>query len=396
VRGKDGDGTSDTGIGNRAMLYSGQANGGGVWTYQALTDHGSPVYAEKPVLLISSTGEESVFFRRFGAAGTNGLLGQLALIHRPAAGNFSNPSYLTDDGSQHYMLAGAMNPAGSPAVMLLSVSRAAITPGLVASSLAANNADAEKPAPLAPAAKYRPSQQSSQTLVSAIDPVEWLPLQNQADLAFDLSPDISQLHALQGTTVAITLTLRNLGLGAALNNNPPINVCLYNGVPPNGSQAGCQNIADNMLNFNDETQLVFTATRTSGLQSFFARVTSNGFNGPAANDIVTGTLGSIPAPLLTGVFEDGSLTNAIGVQWMPPEAPGLGGYRLLRSTTSGGPYELVGETTNTYLPDLLLRRGQTYCYVVQAFDDAGILSPNSSEGCGSLQLLSAFLPLVRR
>ncbi len=288
------------------------------------------------------------------------------------------------------MLAGSVNPVSSN-VMLLSIRESPITPGL-----AANQADAQQPTKLAPAAPYRPSQQSSQTLASAIDPVESLALEDQADLAFDPSPDISQLHALQGTTVAITLTLRNLGLGAALNNNPAINVCLYNGVPPNGSQAGCQDIANNMLNFNDETQLVFTATRTSGLQSFFARVTSNGFNGPAANDIVTGRLGSIPAPLLTAVFEDGSLANAIGVQWMPPEVPGLGGYRLLRSTTSGGPYELVGETTNTYLPDLLLRRGQTYCYVVQAFDDSGILSPNSSEGCGSVQLLSAFLPIVRR
>lgn len=397
VRGKDGDGTSDTGIGNRAMLYSGQADGGGVWSYQALTDHGSPVYAEKPLLLISSTGEESVIFRRFGAAGTNGLLGQLALIHRPAGGNFSNPGYLTDDGSQHYMEAGTVNP-GSSNIMLLSVSRAAITPGLAASTLAANNADTEQPAPLAPAAPSPPSQQSTQTLATTGDPVESLALNNQADLALDPNPDISLPHALQGTSVEITITLRNLGLGAALNNNPPIEVCLHNGVPPNGNQLGCQDLAANMnmLNFNDETQFVFTATRTSGLQSFFARVTSNGYNGPSANDIVTGTLGSLPAPLLTGLFADGSLSNAMGVQWMPPGVPGLGGYRLLRSTTPGGPYELVGETSDTYLPDLLLKLGQTSCYVVQAYDDAGILSPNSSEACGSLPLLNAFLPIVRR
>jgi hypothetical protein len=398
VRGKDGDGTSDTGIGNRAMLYSGQANGGGVWSYQALTDHGSPVYAEKPVLLISSTGEESLIFRRFGAAGTNGLLGQLALIHRPAGGNFSNPGYLTDDGSQHYQLAGIVQP-GPPNIMLLSVNRAAITPGLAPSPLAASGAGANKPSlQLAPAASYHPISQSTQTLATAGDPVESLALSNQADLALDPNPAISAPHALQGTTVAITLTLRNLGLDAALSNNPPIEICLHNGVPPNGNQLGCQDLAANIntMNFNDETQFVFTATRTSGLQPFFAQVTSNGYNGSSANDIVTGTLGSILAPLLTGLFADGSLSNAMGVQWMPPGVPGLGGYRLLRSATSGGPYELVGETKDTYLPDLLLRRGQTYCYVVQAYDDTGILSSNSSEACGMLPLLELYMPVIRR
>ncbi len=397
VRGKDGDGTSDTGIGNRAMLYSGQANGAGVWSYQALTDHGSPIFAEKPVMLISSSGDESLVFRRFGAAGTNGLLGQLTLIHKPAGGNFSNPSYLTDDGSQHYQLAGAAS-SGSPSLMLLSVNRGAITPGLAPLPLTASGANVAQSPRLAPAAKYHFSQQSTQTLATAGDPVESLALNNQADLALDPTPDISLPHALQGTTVAITLTLRNLGLGVAISNNPPIEVCLHNGVPPNGNQLGCQDLPANIntLNFNDETQFVFTATRTSGLQPFFARVDSNGYNGLPANDIVTGTLGDIPAPLLTGVFADGSLPNAMDVQWMPPGVPGLGGYRLLRSKTPGGPYELVGETSDTYLPDLMLKLGQTYCYVVQAYDGTGILSPNSSEGCGMLPLLNFYMPVIRR
>ena len=396
VRGYDGDGVSDTGIGNRALLYSGQATGGGVWSYQPLTDRGTPIYAEKPVSLVSSTGEESIVFRRFGAAGTNGLLGQLALIHRPVGGNFSNPAYLTDDGSQHYMLSGSTNP-GPPGIMLLSVSRAAISPGLAPSPLFANGANAAQPPRLAPASKYHLSQPSKQTLATAGDPVESLLLTNQADLALDPGPAISAPHALQGTNVAITLTLRNLGLGAVINN-PSVGVCLYNGVPPNGNQLGCKNLpaSINMLNFNDETQLVFTHTRTSGPQPFFAQATTNDSNDPLANNIVTGTLGSLPAPLLTGLFADGILDNAMDVQWMPPGVPDVGGYRVLRSTTPGGPYQLVGETSDTLLPDLLLKLGQTYCYVVQAYDDVGTLSPYSSESCGALPLLDMYIPVIRR
>jgi hypothetical protein len=394
VRGADGNG-NDIGIGNRAILYTGQANAGGVWSYQALADHGSPVYAEKPVSLISSTGEESVVFRRFGAAGTNGLLGQLALVHRPAGGNFSNPAYLTDDGSQHYMLAGSVNP-GPPNIMLLSVSRDAIAPEPVLSPLSASGANTAQPQ-LVPAAPYHPDQPFTQTLAASGDPVVSLGLKNQADLALDPVPTISAPHALQGTNVAITVTLRNLGLAAVINN-PSIGVCLYDGLPPNGNQLGCHNLpaSINALNFNDETQLVFTPTRTSGLQPFFVRLTTNDLNDPTANNILTGTLGSIPAPLLTGLFADGSLSNAMGVQWMPPGVPGLAGYRVFRSTTPGGPYQLVGETTNTYLPDLLLTLGQTYCYKVQAYDDTGVLSPNSSEDCGVLPLLEMYMPVVRR
>jgi hypothetical protein len=69
---------------------------------------------------------------------------------------------------------------------------------------------------------------------------------------------------------------------------------------------------------------------------------------------------------------------------------------ILRTTTPGSSYELVGETSDTYLPDLLLKRGQVYCYVVQAYDDSGILSPFSSEACRKLPLLDMYISLIQR
>lgn len=392
ARGNDGDGVSDTGIGNRAVLYQGQSNPNGPWTYQLLGDQGSPVFAEKPVLLISATGDESVIFRRFGAAGTNGLLGQLAMTHRAGgAGSFSNPGYLTDDGSQHYQSTAAINP--SAGISILAVNRSAIPPGVLPGP---QNASAELK--LKPALSYIPTLMSHQQLSTSGDGVEALTLSHQADLALDPDPTLSAQHAAQGSSVAITVTLRNLGYGSANNVGSAIQVCLFSGSPQNGTQVGCQGLSanTNRLNFNESVHFVFQMARTSGLQSFFARVVSNGDNGASANDIAAGALGIIPAPLLTGVFIDASLPNALGVQWMPPPAASLGGYRLLRRLNSGGPYELVGETTATYLPDLLLQRGVTYCYVVQAYDGSSILSAVSTESCAVLPLLSVYIPSIRR
>ncbi len=387
VRGKDGDGLSDTGIGNRAVLWTGQSNQNGAWTYQMLGDQGSPVYAEKPNLLVDANGAVSVVFRRFGAAGSNGLLGQLALAHLPAGGSFSNPGYLTDDASQHYQAAAALNP-GLPGLAILDVNRAALAPG--ASPLTADQ--------LKPAAPYQTALLAYQRLSTNGDAVESLLVNDQADLALDATLVISPQHAAAGFPVSVAVTLRNLGLQAASKMNTPIQVCLYNGAPPNGSLVSCQGLPANLnsLNYNDHLKFVFNLARGVGLQPLYASVSSGGYNGPAANDTALGSLGSYGAPLMTGVFADGSLPNALRVQWLPPNAASLGGYRLLRSKTAGGPYELVGETSGTTLPDLLLQLGQSYCYVVQAYGSDGVLSPYSAEACAALPLLRLYFPALRR
>jgi len=141
----------------------------------------------------------------------------------------------------------------------------------------------------------------------------------------------------------------------------------------------------------------FNITANGSVQPIYAQVFSDGDNGDATNDIATGALGAIPAPQLTSVGEDKIfLVNALGIRWVPPLVPGVVGFRILRSTDSGATYELVGETFNSYLPDLLLERGVNYCYVVQAFDSAGTLSPNSNQICATLPELSTFLPVIAK
>jgi fibronectin type 3 domain-containing protein len=90
------------------------------------------------------------------------------------------------------------------------------------------------------------------------------------------------------------------------------------------------------------------------------------------------------------------LSNTLGITWLAPSVSGAAGYRILRGTISGGPYELVGEATGTAFSDVMLERDQRYYYVTQAYDASGIRSVYSAETGGVLPLFRIYLPLVVR
>ena len=73
----------------------------------------------------------------------------------------------------------------------------------------------------------------------------------------------------------------------------------------------------------------------------------------------------------------------------------MAGHRILRSTTFGGPYELVGEATGNCYSDMMFDRDWHYDYMVQAYNASGVRSGYSSEGHGLLPLFRVYLPLVR-
>jgi fibronectin type 3 domain-containing protein len=61
----------------------------------------------------------------------------------------------------------------------------------------------------------------------------------------------------------------------------------------------------------------------------------------------------------------------------------LEGYKVYLSLESGGPYDFIAETEESFYTDCGLANG-TYFYVVTAFDQAGNESGYSNEATGKI------------
>ena len=84
VRTQDSDGVTDTGIGNQGRLWRAYSDLTGLHS-EPVMDGPDFIYAEKPLLRSTPQGRTQLIFRRFGAAGTLGALGQLALAVSPSS-----------------------------------------------------------------------------------------------------------------------------------------------------------------------------------------------------------------------------------------------------------------------------------------------------------------------
>lgn len=369
VRGKDADGETDTGIGDQAVVWSAVGNTNGGWQVAPVLDGSEPVRGERPRLSVGPNGEVLLLFRRFGVAGTNGELGQLALTQLevptgsvPLPPSFKRPLYLTDEPRQHWQPAFAINQATGRATVL-NVSRAGIIVqgGLQAASPAA------------------PSGFGTMALAEGTDPVESLVIEPGADPALDPALQLGQQHAVVGSTVAVTATVRNLGRAPATN----LQVRFYEGTPETGTLLLQRDLTET-LGFNEARAVVAQLTRRDGRQPISAVVTTSGGDNNAANNGAQAALGELPPPTMVTAAQSTRYSNALEISWMPPAVAGVAGYRILRSSTPNGAYELVGEATGTVYTDTLLQPGQTYYYVVQAYDGDGVRSAYSAQASGTL------------
>ncbi len=380
VRGLASDGLTSIGIGNQAALWTAQRNASGVWQRKAVVnDEGLSVRGERPQVGMSSQGEPLVLFRRFGDAGTNGVLGQLALTQVSATGDSQPPVYLTDEPRQHWQPALAVNQTTGQAVAV-NVGRAGVQ---------SSTAGSASPLVLAPASTGARPAAASVPLAAANEQIESALVEQGADPALDPILALSKQHATIGSSVVVTATLRNLGRSPASG----LAVTLYSGSPGSGSLL--QTIAvTGTLAFNDSRVVPITMTVATGTQPIFAEVTTSGSNTTIDNDRAAVQLGALPPPTLVRTAASARYRDALELTWQPPAVTGVAGYRILRSSVHGGPYELVGEATGVTYSDLLLTRGETYYYVVQAFDATSVLSPLSLETPAQLHLTKVYLPLM--
>jgi hypothetical protein len=371
---------SNGGQGNLGVLQTARRDFGGTWSkFGVLDENGDPVRAEQPRLDVGQDGQALVLIRRFGQASTNGELGQIAYSPLKDTGEAFPPLYLTDEAQQNWQPALAINQDNLQAVFL-NVGRD--LPALTASSLLAD--------PLKPAASGVHPEPSFVQLTTDNDPLESAVILPGADPALDPVLQVSQYHANPGETVVITSTVTNVG-------NAPVSgvsVGLFSGQYPGGSLIQSISVGD--LDFNQSQTATFQVTAAAGSQPVYARVTASSQNIETGNDLASTTLGQLLPPEQMFIQLNPGDRSSLQVAWQAPANSGIGGFRILRGLASGGPYELVGETSRTLFSDLHMPSGKTYYYVVQTFDDAGAVSTYSPEVSADLPYNTVYLPAMRK
>ncbi len=415
----------------------------GVIAHALNDEQGQPVRGERPRLQSGPLGEVMLTFRRFGALGSAGQLGQVAVssLQSLEGEGFSPPVYLTGGLSQHWQSAAALN-FSTNRLELMAVQRPAINLaaaralgglGALAALQTALPADVAARQALevagdgtgsgAPAAAADTAALSPQALQAAVgqvallrslqpvaaaapnrpavvlnatagDPLLALSYDSQPDPALDADLALSQAHAAPGTSVTVTATVRNLGRAPA-----PAVLRFYRGFPGSGGVPVSQ-VDLGTLAVGEVRQVNGAYTVQGGEEPVYAEISpATGGEASAANNIATAKLGQLPPAGVTSVLPSQVFTPGFEVAILPAQAQSVAGYRVLRSAAPGGPYELAGETTGEVFYDLAVESGQRYCYVAQAYDRAGQLAPYSNEICSlSIQADARmrYLPVIHR
>ena len=113
---------------------------------------------------------------------------------------------------------------------------------------------------------------------------------------------------------------------------------------------------------------------------------------PAATGSVTGSVSitsdAANSPASVGLSGMGvqPVTHSATLSWIASSTPGVTGYNVYRATTSGG-YTTPSNPTpisGTQFTDSTVQPGQTYYYVVNAINAAGVESPYSNEVSGTI------------
>jgi hypothetical protein len=349
-----------------------------------LTDQdGAPVTGERPALTLGREDEALVTFQRFGGSAAGIGLGELAtsrgIIFVGGRTQYAAPVALTDPAAgQLWQAAAAVNPLDN-SLRLLAVQRAA-----VGAAQAASADFLSRPTDLSN--NYFPLWPVSDRASSIIS----FAYPDAADPALDPQLSLARRHAPVGSAVEVTATGRNLGRRATA-----ITVRLFRGIPGAGILAG--EVALPAVAFNQPFTATITLTVGDGPQPLFAQaVAAAGGNLDTGNDLATGDLSALPPPAALYAAADAVLRDLVLVTIQPAEAEEVAGYRLWRSTSITGTYDLVAEAAGVQFVDAGLARGQTYCYQVQSYDLAGLVSPLTQPVCARTEPVQIYLPLVRR
>jgi Abnormal spindle-like microcephaly-assoc'd, ASPM-SPD-2-Hydin/Immunoglobulin domain/Immunoglobulin I-set domain len=128
--------------------------------------------------------------------------------------------------------------------------------------------------------------------------------------------------------------------------------------------------------------LILGPTQTATLNVIFAPAATGSATGSVA---ITSDAANSPASVGLSGMGVQSVTHSGTLSWIASSTPGVTGYNVYRATTSGG-YTTPSNPTpisGTQFTDSTVQPGQTYYYVVNAIDAAGVESPYSNEVSGT-------------
>jgi hypothetical protein len=367
VRGEDEQGRP-LGWGQFDYLWSAYRRDG-AWE---VTPIGEQTAVERPQVRVNSNNQVMAIFRQFGAPGTVFYAGKIAtatanLNTKPL--RWSNTGYLADDAALDWQIAFAQDPKTLNALVLQVKESSSARPSMMTDSIGA--------ASIAPSVRaFTLAQVSQGSTVTA------LTVPHGTDLVItpnDIS--FSDDHPLPGQPVKITATVRNLGT-APVSTPFVVRFVLDPDASGNGMEIGRRTVTTPMP-FNAAIPVIIDWTSPGGLHSIQVLIDTdnqvqelNENNNSAMQR--TGLLNA-PTDLAVSAQET---QNVLKLTWKAPNTVNISGYRIYRSLTAGGPYELVGESKETSYTDAQIEYDRTYYYVVRAYDAYDIQSPNSDEASG--------------
>jgi len=131
------------------------------------------------------------------------------------------------------------------------------------------------------------------------------------------------------------------------------------------------------------TSTSYTDNNISAGTTYYYRVAAynNGGTSSESSFVSVTTMPDAPTSVVAMV----NSANSITVSWK--EVLGATGYRIYRSTTSSGTYELAGTTATLSYANSGLTAGTTYYYKVTAYNDGG-------EGSQSYNVSATTLPMA--
>ena len=108
---------------------------------------------------------------------------------------------------------------------------------------------------------------------------------------------------------------------------------------------------------------------------------TNGYDPSQAGHLTIAASGDMTTPVTpTGLHVVSVSPGSVELAWDAVAGDAtLYGYEVLRSDTSGGPYEMIARVTNTTYTDTTVTEGETYYYVVRSLDQSFNRSGDSTE-----------------